>query len=91
MSRSFLRLRFLAAALLIFVFSLFAVSCASAKKGFDNDFFYEDNISFFKDAELSNGIHVVIKNIPFEKNAELRAVFLGGASASAKGKGGIDL
>ena len=79
-----------AAVILAVVFSLAVFSCASAKKISGDDFFYDENVNLFKEGVLSNGIPVVIKNVPFEKNAELRAVFAGGASVCPKGKGGID-
>ena len=72
------------------LFCLTAFSCASAAKSFGDEIFSEENAPLFKEALLSNGIPVVIKNVPLEKNAELRVVFAGGAAASAKGKSGID-
>ncbi len=78
------------AAFLIFGTAFF--SCASNKRPKPkDDFFYEENISQFKESALSNGIPVAIKNIPFEKNIELRLVFSGGASACPKGKSGMEL
>ena len=79
-----------AALLLAVLFSLIAGSCASSKKISGDEFFYDENVQLFKEEVLSNGIRVVIKNVPFEKNAELRVVFSGGAAACPKGKGGID-
>lgn len=85
MPRFFLRLRFLAAALSIFVFS-----CASGKDLPRDQFFYEENVSFFKESALANGIPVIVKNIPTEKNIDLRLIFSGGASSCPKGKSGLD-
>lgn len=76
------------------VFVLFAAalfSCASNKRAAqDESFFYEDNLPQFKEAQLSNGIPVVLKNIPFEKNLEIRILFMGGASVCPKNKSGLD-
>ena len=73
----------------LFVASLF--SCASSKgKERDDSFFYEENLPLFKEEKLSNNIPVFLKNIPFEKNIEIRIVFLGGASVCPKNKAGID-
>lgn len=73
----------------LFVASLF--SCASSKgKERDDSFFYEENLPLFKEEKLSNNIPVLLKNIPFEKNIEIRIVFLGGASVCPKNKAGID-
>ena len=82
------------AAVFVFLFSLcFAtLSCASSKgREQEDSLFYEQNLPLFKEAELSNGIPVAFKNIPMEKNLELRIVFLGGASVCPKNKAGIDL
>lgn len=74
------------------LFSLLIFSCASSKgKSQEDSLFYEQNLPLFKEAELSNGIPVTLKNIPLEKNLELRIVFLGGASVCPKNKAGIDL
>lgn len=70
--------------------SVVTLSCATNKAVPRDEFFYQENIFFFKEATLSNGIPVVIKNIPFEKNIELRLVFAGGASSCPNAKSGID-
>lgn len=75
---------------LAFFVCLFCFSCASNKERPKDEFFYEENFPLFKEAELSNGIRVVVKNIPFEKNVELRVLFAGGAAACPKGKSGLD-
>lgn len=85
MSRRFLWFRFAAVA-----FSVFAFSCASGKELPRDQFFYEENVSFFKESALDNGIPVIIKDIPMEKNIDLRLVFAGGASSCPKGKSGLD-
>ncbi|MBO7122124.1 MAG: insulinase family protein [Treponema sp.] len=73
----------------LFLASLF--SCASSKaKSQDDSLFYEQNLPLFKEAALSNGIPVTFKNIPLEKNLELRIIFLGGASVCPKNKAGLD-
>lgn len=78
---------FLYAAIL---FSFLAFSCASNKKVPPGEFFYEENVFTFKEAALSNGIPVVIKNIPFEKNIQISLLFDGGASSCPNAKSGID-
>ena len=83
---NFLKAIFLSLCALCF----FTLSCASAKNDSVDDFFYDENIPQFKETELSNGIPVVVKNIPFEKNVELRVLFEGGAAACPKGKSGLD-
>lgn len=76
---------------LAILFSFLIFSCASSKgRTQDESFFYEQNFPLFKEAELSNGIPVTFKNIPVEKNLELRIVFLGGASVCPKNKAGLD-
>ncbi|MBR5965857.1 MAG: insulinase family protein [Treponema sp.] len=73
------------------LFSLLFFSCASQKgREQEDSLFYEQNIPLFKEAELSNGIPVTLKNIPMEKNLELRVIFLGGASVCPKNKAGLD-
>ena len=79
-----------AALLIAILFSLCVFSCASNKNLPRDQFFYEENVSAFKELELSNGIPVIIKNIPMEKNIDLRALFFGGASVCPKGKSGLD-
>lgn len=75
----------------IFVFlSLNFFSCVS-NRGRDAADFYEENIDSFAEFSLSNGIPVVLKNIPSEKNIELRLLFEGGASSCPRGKSGLDL
>lgn len=65
-------------------------SCASNReRGTLN--FYEENAASFAEFSLSNGIPVVLKNIPSEKNIELYLLFEGGASACPRGKSGLDL
>lgn len=78
-----------AVAILIFI-SLNLFSCAS-NRGRETANFYEENIASFAEFSLSNGIPVVLKNIPSEKNIELRLLFEGGASTCPRGKSGIDL
>ena len=65
-------------------------SCAS-NRGRAALNFYEENAALFLEFSLSNGIPVVLKNIPSEKNIELRVLFEGGASTSQRGKSGLDL
>lgn len=84
--KNFLTAIFLSLCALCFL----ALSCASNKERPRDEFFYEENVPLFKEAVLSNGIPVVIKNIPFEKNIELRVLFAGGAAACPKGKSGLD-
>lgn len=73
------------------LFSLLIFSCASSKgRQQEDSLFYEQNLPLFKQEELSNGIPVTFKNIPFEKNLEIRIVFLGGASVCPKNKAGLD-
>lgn len=79
------------ATLLLAFFSLLIFSCASGPKTERADLFYEENANLFKEAALSNGIPVIIKNIPYEKNIELRVLFWGGASSCPKGKSGLDV
>ena len=73
------------------LFSLLIFSCASSKgRSQEDSLFYEQNFPLFKQAELSNGIPVTFKNIPLEKNLELRIIFLGGASVCPRNKAGLD-
>ena len=67
-------------------------SCASSKGAArrDDSFFSDENIPLFKEAKLSNGIPLAFKNIPFEKNIEIRVLFLGGYSSCPKNKAGMD-
>lgn len=65
-------------------------SCASNRRAREGTNFAAENLAQFKEASLSNGIPVVIKNIPSEKNIELRLLFTGGASAVPSQKSGID-
>lgn len=65
-------------------------SCAS-NRGRTSLNFYEENAGLFVEFSLSNGIPVALKNIPSEKNIELRVLFEGGASACPRGKSGLDL
>lgn len=76
-------------AILIFI-SLNFFSCAS-NRGRETADFYEENIASFAEFSLSNGMPVVLKDIPSEKNIELRLIFEGGASTCPRGKSGIDL
>lgn len=76
-------------AILIFA-SLNFFSCVS-NRGREAADFYGENIALFAEFSLSNGIPVVLKNIPSEKNIELRLLFEGGAAACPRGKSGIDL
>lgn len=70
--------------------SLFSCASGTGRKERDDSHFAEENLPLFKEAELSNGIPVVIKNIPFEKNIEIRILFLGGASVCPRNKAGLD-
>ncbi|MDE5581934.1 MAG: hypothetical protein K2I95_11020 [Treponemataceae bacterium] len=75
-------------ATLIFL-SLTFFSCAS-NRGRNAADFYEENIALFAEFSLSNGIPVVLKNVPSEKNIEVRLLFEGGASTCPRGKSGLD-
>lgn len=73
-----------------FFLSLSFFSCVS-NRGRNAADFYEENIAMFAEFSLSNGIPVILKNIPSEKNVELRLLFEGGASSCPRGKSGLDL
>lgn len=78
-------------AVIIILFAAALSSCASNKRAAqDESLFCEENLPRFKEAKLSNDIPVVFKNIPFEKNLEIRIIFLGGASVCPKNKAGLD-
>ena len=76
-------------ATLIFL-SLTFFSCASNRERKPLNF-YDENIASLAEFSLSNGIPVILKNIPSEKNIELRLLFEGGASDCPRGKSGLDL
>ncbi len=65
-------------------------SCASLKRPeVENQSIYSENTVQFIETELDNGIPVIIKNIPSEKNIEVRLLFDGGASVCPTDKSGI--